>query len=205
MPAKHEIERPEHGGRAKRRERVRQPIALRLELPHARRQRCAVAVAKPRHHDDPVGTGNFRQGRDEIAIILGDAARAAECIGDQRQRIHRFDTTFKAAPPDRPSAAPMGNSAAAAAAPACQPRMRSSSFSQRSIGVENPVLARVTTWSGTAALGAAASRRLPAAGGSAAKSVATACRRLASTNGTRTSSECAMLAQSVSRKSWLRR
>ena len=47
--------------------------------------------------------------------------------------------------------------------------MRSSSFSQRSIGVENPVLARVTIWSGTAALGAAASRRFPAAGGSVCK------------------------------------
>ena len=89
MPAKHEIERPERGRRAQRRERVRQPIALRLELPHARRQGCAVTVAKPRQYDDPIGTGNFSQGRDEIAVVLGDTARAAECIGDQRQRIHR--------------------------------------------------------------------------------------------------------------------
>src|SRR5262249_14411349 len=71
------------------------------------------------------------------------------------------------------------------------------------IGVSNPVLTRSTTLAGSGARGLLASSRLDRN----ACLVVTDARRLSnrkSTRGTRTSREWAMLAQSVSRNSWLR-
>jgi hypothetical protein len=78
----------------------------------------------------------------------------------------------------------------------------SSSIHSR-IGTVNPVFPLFNTALGNAFFGVADSARFPIYD-SISPSAATSRHRLQSTNGTRTSTECVIDAQSASRKSWLR-
>jgi hypothetical protein len=80
------------------------------------------------------------------------------------------------------------------------------SCSQRAIGVVNPVFDRSRTLAGSGTDGLAASIDLDEADREPVTLgiLAIVRRSTLSTSGTRTSSACAMLAQSVSRSSWLR-
>ena len=71
------------------------------------------------------------------------------------------------------------------------------------IGTVKPVFPLSTTALGNAFFGVADNARFPLYG-AMSPSVATSRHRLQSTNGTRTSTECVIDAQSASRKSWLR-
>ena len=79
-------------------------------------------------------------------------------------------------------------------------------FNHRSMGNEKPVFGLFTTLEGNAFLGAFANGNffsIPI--GLFTKAGARDVSRVTSTNGVLNSSECAMLAQSLSRSSWLRR
>ena len=146
-------------------------------------------------------------GRDKVAIILRRPPPNAECRrSTSASAYHRCDATFKAAPPDRPAPRAMGHSAAAAAAPVASPGCASSSLQpaldrRRKSGLG----ARRRSRREAAAAARRASAALPWPGVKAASAGARSVSKLTSTSGTRISSECAMPAQSASRRSWLRR
>ena len=202
-PQKTPSNRPSRGERTAR--------ALHERATAARRQLVAPWQARQTRPRQSAATTTTSRHRSRLR-----AARPAEpdCSGRcrRRRRTHRVEQGEEAHLMRRPAAPPIAATSVRVRGTLRRCRRprdsRSSPCSQRAIGVVKPVLARLTTRRGQGRAGAARQMRLQAVGacrGTAPGGSAAILRsRTLSTSGTRTSSECAMLAQSVSRRSWLR-